>query len=116
MGPESRPGEQRRVADRAGACRRPEQRGSRLLAVPGAPQRIPVFAQRRQVNRHRATSNVYGTAQVSGRFVECGPGGRFPGRLDQRGDRAVAVTERPCHAAVVGDLRRGRRRACVLFQ
>ena len=116
MGAESRPGEQRPIAARAGARRRPEQRGLRILAAPGAPQRVPVLAQHHQINRHRATGDFDGPAQMGGRFVEGGPGCRFPGRLDQRGDRAIAVTKRPGHAAVVGDLRRGRRHAGVLLQ
>jgi len=33
MGAENRPGEQRLVAGFAGACRRPKQRGLRILAV-----------------------------------------------------------------------------------
>ena len=86
---EGRPGEQLRVAGRAGARRRPGQRGPRLLAVPGPPQRVPVLAHHHQVSRCRVAGDVDGPAQPGGRLVEGGPGGRFPGRLGQRGDRPV---------------------------
>ena len=108
VGAEGRPGEQCRVAGRAGAGRRFGQDGLRLVAVPGAAQRVPVFAQGRQLDRARAAGDLDGAAEVGGGFVEGGAGGGFPGRLGERGDRAVTVPERPGHAAVVGGFRGGR--------
>ena len=55
----------------------------------------------------RRCSDFDGPAKVGGRLVEGRPGRRLPARLGQCGDRAVTVTQRPRHAAVVGDLGRG---------